>query len=109
MKPKGLIDAARDIRRRARYQRRARGRGKAAPRDVYGTSRLECIFAGRWTRGVFGGVRWQDADANAILTETATELVMNVKRGQVIAIDPAGEPGIARILSGIENEDLSGG
>jgi hypothetical protein len=78
-------------------------------RNAYGTSRLECIFAGRWTRGVFGGVGWQDAGANAILNETATELVMNVKRGQVIAIDSAGEPEIAHILSGIENEDSSGG
>ena len=79
------------------------------PRNAYGTSRLECILAGRWTRGVFGGVRWRDADADAILNETATDLVMNVKRGQVVPIDPAGEPEIANILSSIENEELSGG
>jgi hypothetical protein len=42
------------------------------PRDVYGTSRLECILAGRWPRDAFGGVRWQEADASAILTESAT-------------------------------------
>jgi hypothetical protein len=32
-----------------------------------------------------------------------------MKRGQIVAIDPADEPEIADILSGIENEDSSDG
>jgi hypothetical protein len=63
----------------------------------------------RQTTCNFADFRCLTNDANAILNETATDLVMNVKRGQVIAIDSAGEPEIANILSSIENEELSGG
>jgi hypothetical protein len=74
--------------------------------DVYGRPLLECILAGRWTRAAFGGVRWQDADAMAIMTGTASELIMNVKRGQILPLDLTGEPEIAAVLASIDTAEL---
>ena len=74
--------------------------------DVYGRPLLECILAGRWTRAAFDGVRWQEADAMAILAGTASELVMNVKRGEMLPVDLSKEPEIAAVLASIDTADL---
>ena len=75
--------------------------------DIYGRSSLECMLAGHWSRAAFNGVQWQDADSGKILVGTATELISNEKRGQMVPIDLAAEPEISEVLSGIDTADLS--
>ena len=73
--------------------------------DIYGRAALECMVAGRWTRTAFDGVRWADADAGNILAGTATELVLNQKRGQVLPVDLSAEPEIRDLLSVMDTTD----
>jgi hypothetical protein len=73
--------------------------------DIYGRPALDCMVAGRWTRTAFNGVRWADADAGNILTGTATELVLNEKRGQIIPVDLSTEPGIRDLLATMDTAD----
>ena len=56
--------------------------------DIYGRPVPDCMVAGRWTRTAFNGVPWADADAGNILAGTATELVLNQKRGKILLVDP---------------------
>jgi hypothetical protein len=73
--------------------------------DIYGRPVLDCMVAGRWTRTAFNGVRWADADAGNILAGTATELVLNQKRGQILPIDLSTEPEIRDLLSTMDTTD----
>jgi hypothetical protein len=73
--------------------------------DIYGRTGLDCMLAGRWTRRAFNGVRWADAESVNILTGTATELVLNHKRGQVLPVDLAAEPQIRDLLSGMDTAE----
>ncbi|MGH3248169.1 MAG: hypothetical protein ACRDOI_18495 [Trebonia sp.] len=73
--------------------------------DIYGHSGLDCMVAGRWTRAALNGVRWADADAGKILAGTATELVLNQKRGQVFPVDLSTEPEIRDLLSTMDTTD----
>ncbi|MGH3156439.1 MAG: hypothetical protein ACRDNF_07695, partial [Streptosporangiaceae bacterium] len=74
--------------------------------DVYGRKHLECMLAGRWTRRAFHGVQWQDANAGKILGETAVELVINVKRAQLVPVDLADQPEITAFLKSIDTDEL---
>ena len=73
--------------------------------DIYGRPVLDCMVAGRWTRTAFNGVRWTDADAGNILAGTATELVLNQKRGQILPVDLSTEPEIRDLLSTMDTTD----
>ncbi len=74
--------------------------------DIYGRKGLECMVAGRWPRAAFSGVQWRDARAAKILVGTATELVLNEKRGQVAPVDLAVQPEIAALLASIDTSDI---
>jgi hypothetical protein len=73
--------------------------------DIYGRPVLDCMVAGRWTRTAFNGVHWADADAGNILAGTATELVLNQKRGQILPVDLSTEPEIRDLLSAMDTTD----
>jgi len=73
--------------------------------DIYGRAVLDCMVAGRWTRTAFNSVRWADADAGHILAGTATELVLNQKRGQILPVDLSTEPEIRDLLSTMDTTD----
>jgi hypothetical protein len=77
----------------------------AAAVGIDGRAVLDCMVAGRWTRMAFDGVRWADADAGNILTGTATELVLNQKRGQILPVDLSAEPEIRDLLSAMGTTD----
>jgi hypothetical protein len=79
---------------------------RIAGADAYGQARLECVIAGRWTRAAFNGVRWQEIDAGTILQDTASELVANISRNQLLPIDLSKEPEIASALARIETAEL---
>ena len=75
--------------------------------DIYGRPVLDCMVAGRWTRTAFNGVRWADGDAGNILAGTATELVLNRKRGQILPVDLSTESEIRDLLSSMDTTDLA--
>jgi hypothetical protein len=83
---------------------------RAGALDVYGRPRpLECMVAGHWTRASLNNVRWQDADASNIVIETASELVLNATRGQIVPVDLAKEPAIAALLASIDTAEFYAG
>jgi hypothetical protein len=63
------------------------------------------MLAGRWTRNAFHGVRWADTDAGDILASTATELLLNRKRSQLLPVGLSAEPEIRDLLSTIGTAD----
>lgn len=73
--------------------------------DIYGRPALDCMMAGRWTRTALNGVRWSDADAAKILAGTASELLLNEKRGQILPVDLSNEPEIRDLLSAMDTSD----
>jgi len=74
--------------------------------DAYGKTHVECMLAGRWSRQALDGVRWQEANAGKILGETATEMLINIKRAQFAPLDLATEPEIATFLKSIDTDAL---
>jgi hypothetical protein len=75
--------------------------------DIYGRPALDCMAAGRWTRTALNGVRWADADAGNILADTATELILNQKRGQVLPVDLSTQPEIRDLLATMDTTDAA--
>ena len=75
--------------------------------DAYGSPRLECLLAGRFLRPAFDGVRWQDADASRIVQDTATELLVNLRRGtELQPINLSKEPEIQKVIDLVDVDDL---
>ena len=72
---------------------------------TYGRPVPGCTAAGRRTRTAFNGVRRADAGAGNILAGTATELLLNHKRGQVLPVDLSAEPEIRDLLSAMDTTD----
>lgn len=50
-------------------------------------------------------MRWADADAGNILAGTATDLVLNQKRGQILPVDLSAEPESRDLLSAMDTTD----
>jgi hypothetical protein len=76
--------------------------------DAYGRPRLECLLAGRFLRSAFDGVRWLDADASRIVADTATELLVNLRRGtQLQPINLSKEPEIQKVIDLVDFDELS--
>jgi hypothetical protein len=82
---------------------------RPAGADAYGRPRLECLVAGRFLRSAFDGVRWEDADASRIVADTATELLVNLRRGtQLQPINLSQEPEIQKVIDLVDFDELSG-
>ena len=75
--------------------------------DAYGRPRLECLLAGRFLRSAFDSVRWHDADASRIVQDTATELLVNLRRGtELQPINLSQEPEIQKVIDLVDFEEL---
>jgi hypothetical protein len=75
--------------------------------DAYGRPRLECLLAGRFVRAAFDGVRWHDADASRIVEDTATELLVNLRRGtELQPINLSKEPEIQKVIDLVDFDEL---
>jgi hypothetical protein len=75
--------------------------------DAYGRPRLECLLAGRFLRSAFDSVRWHDADASRIVQDTATELLVNLRRGtELQPINLSKEPEIQKVIDLVDFDDL---
>jgi hypothetical protein len=75
--------------------------------DAYGRPRLECLLAGRFLRSAFDGVRWQEADASRIVEDSATELLVNLRRGtELQPINLSKEPEIQKLIDLVDFDEL---
>ena len=75
--------------------------------DAYGRPRLECLLAGRFLRSAFDGVRWRDADASRIVEDTATELLVNLRRGtELQPINLSKEPEIQKVIDLVDFDEI---
>jgi hypothetical protein len=75
--------------------------------DAYGRPRLECLLAGRFVRSAFDGVHWHDADASRIVQDTATELLINLRRGtELQPINLSQEPEIQKVIDLVDFDEL---
>jgi hypothetical protein len=75
--------------------------------DAYGRPRLECVLAGRFLRSAFDGVRWHEADASRIVGDTATELLVNLRRGTELGpIKLSQELEIQKVIELVDFEEL---
>ena len=78
-----------------------------ADADAYGRPRLECLLAGRFLRSAFDGVRWHDADASRIVQDTATELLVNLRRGtELQPINLTKKPEIQKVIDLVDFDEL---
>jgi hypothetical protein len=75
--------------------------------DAYGRPRLGCLLAGRLLRSAFDGVRWQEANAGTIVEDTATELLVNLRRGtELQPINLRQEPEIQKVIALVDVDEL---
>jgi hypothetical protein len=75
--------------------------------DAYGRPRLECLLAGRFLRSAFDGVRWRDADASRIVQDTASELLVTLRRGtELQPINLSQEPEIQKVIDLVDFDEL---
>ena len=79
-----------------------------AGNDAYGQPRVDVLMAARFERGRLHGVLWNQAAALHIISDTATELVANLRKttGEMQPIPLDREPEIAGLLGQLEVEDL---
>lgn len=70
--------------------------------DAHGP-RLDCVLAGGFPRAAFQGMSWNDMDAAAVLSETASELLANPapRTGELRAIDLRAEPDLAGLVADV--------
>ncbi|GGK62573.1 hypothetical protein Ppa06_21140 [Planomonospora parontospora subsp. parontospora] len=75
--------------------------------DSYGSPQLECLLAGRFQRRSFDGVRWHEADAANVLTDTADELLLDraPRTGELRPIDVRREPELARLITNVDLDE----
>jgi hypothetical protein len=75
--------------------------------DAYGRPRLECLLAGRFVRSAFDGVPWQEASAGTIVEDTATELLVDLRRGMELQpINLSQEPEIQKVIDLVDFDEL---
>ncbi|MEU0886169.1 DUF4236 domain-containing protein [Lentzea sp. NPDC005914] len=76
--------------------------------DAYGTPQIDVLFGARFERDRLAAVRWDDAEANNIIHDTATEVVVDLKRTthELQPIDLSTEPAIQDLLGRVEIGEL---
>ncbi|MET9628631.1 hypothetical protein ABZX92_14320 [Lentzea sp. NPDC006480] len=76
--------------------------------DSYGTPQIDVVFCAHFERDRLAAVRWNEAQANNIIHDTATEVVVDLKRTtqELLPIDLSTEPAIRGLLSRVEIGEL---
>ncbi|HEU0239970.1 MAG TPA: DUF4236 domain-containing protein [Micromonosporaceae bacterium] len=79
-------------------------------RDAYGKPRVACILAARFERNAFAGIQWHNADAVAVLNDSAAEKLTQQKgRSQELTpLDVSDEPAIAALIEAVDLDELHG-
>lgn len=81
---------------------------RASGMNAYGTPKVECIMAAEFTREALEGVRWGDVDAPQIVTDVATNVMVNLKGAakEIQPLDLAKEEALASVLSSFDTSEL---
>ncbi len=77
--------------------------------DAYGRVRLECMLAGRFERRSFDGIRWDAADAAAIVNDTAGNLLIKQKGAakELYPLDLHAEPELQALVNAVDLTELT--
>ncbi len=78
--------------------------------DAYGRPRVSCLLAATFDRSALHGVRWQAADAAAIVHGTSRELLLKPRprTGELLPLDLAAEPALAQLVAAVDLAELTG-
>ncbi|MEU8299749.1 DUF4236 domain-containing protein [Micromonospora sp. NPDC048909] len=76
--------------------------------DSYGQPRVSCLLAVKLDRQPLHGVRWETADALAIINDTNSELLLDPRprTGELQPLNLAAEPALAELISAVDLADL---
>ncbi|SCE94435.1 hypothetical protein GA0070214_103480 [Micromonospora chaiyaphumensis] len=79
--------------------------------DAYGRPRMSCLLAATFDRKALHGVRWQSADATAIVHDTSRELLLNsrARTGELLPLDLAAEAALAQLVAAVDLTELGSG
>ncbi|WP_262285440.1 DUF4236 domain-containing protein [Micromonospora sp. MA102] len=77
--------------------------------DSYGRNRVSCLMATKIERASLTGVRWQEADAADIVTDTSSELLLNrrPRTGELLPLKLETEPALAALINAVDLAELT--
>ncbi|NJP31023.1 DUF4236 domain-containing protein [Micromonospora thermarum] len=78
--------------------------------DSYGRPRVSCLLAAKLDRDALAGVRWDSADAAAIVNDASNELLLNprARTGELQPLNLAAEPALAELVGAVDFAELTG-
>ncbi|MFU8876332.1 DUF4236 domain-containing protein [Micromonospora sp. SL4-19] len=77
--------------------------------DSYGQPRVSCLLAAKLDRSALNGVRWDAADAAAIINDTNSQLLLNprTRTGELLPLDLATEPALTELINAVDLAELA--
>jgi len=77
--------------------------------DAYGHPTIDCLMAARFSREALEGVRWADSDANRIVNDASTDLLVNPggRSKELTPIDMAAKPALAQLVAKVDAAALA--
>ncbi|SCF19951.1 hypothetical protein GA0074696_3373 [Micromonospora purpureochromogenes] len=78
--------------------------------DSYGRPRMSCLLAAKIDGKALAGVRWDAADAATVVTDTSSELLLNLRprTGELQPLNLDAEPALAELISAVDLAELTG-
>jgi len=78
---------------------------RLTPPDAYGAQKAECLLAAVFRRDALQGIRWDSADAAAIVNDASAERSLRQGRsGELLPLDLAAEPALAALIQAFDIE-----
>lgn len=75
--------------------------------DAYGAQKVECLLAAVFRREALQGIRWDSADAAAIVNDASAERSLRQGRsGELLPLDLSAEPALAALIQSFDVEQL---
>jgi hypothetical protein len=76
--------------------------------DLYGKQRASCIFAVRFDRAAFDGIRWSDVRADDVVQQVGREIVVNLRGAakEFMPIELSTEPDLRAVVDALSLDDL---
>lgn len=70
---------------------------------------MSCLPATKFERSSLKGVRWDVADAAAIVNDISSELLLNprARTGELLPLDVAAEPALAELINAVDLAELT--
>jgi hypothetical protein len=78
---------------------------------VYGRPCASCIFAVRFDRAAFDGIRWADVRSDEVVSQAGVEQVADPKGAakELTPIDLSAEPNLCAVVDAVDLDELSHG